>query len=327
MHRASPAAAWALAAMLPGTLLGASCAGRIVRTVSADPARTEIAHLWVAPDDLESRDLFHGPGGPALAPPAGVSYAVIAEDDTGFSPGYDVRDPDGTRWSVKLGIEAQPEVAASRVLWAIGFHQPPTYILRDWQLAGAGDGAPALARFRRESDDETVLGDWSWYENPFVDTRPFKGLLVANLMLNNWDWKTSNNKVYEIAGEDGTRRPIYVVRDLGASLGKTTFPALLTWTPFRAMAQGTRNDVDGFEEQGFIKRVDGDRVAFHYRGIHGTLVDTLTVDDVVWTCQLMSRLSSTQWDDAFRAAGYDEAERQRYVAKILSKIREGLHLL
>ena len=32
-------------------------------------------------------------------------------------------------WSLKLGPEAQSEVVASRLLWAIGFHQPPTYWL------------------------------------------------------------------------------------------------------------------------------------------------------------------------------------------------------
>ena len=39
-------------------------------------------------------------------------------------------------------------------------------------------------------------------------------------MLNNWDWKTSNNKIYEIRRR-GTVVGVYVVRDLGASLGKT----------------------------------------------------------------------------------------------------------
>ena len=50
----------------------------------------------------------------------------------------------------------------------------------------------------------------SWYENPFVSTQPFKGLLVANLILNNWDWKTSNNKVYDLADRDGASRRVFV---------------------------------------------------------------------------------------------------------------------
>ena len=92
------------------------------------------------------------------------------------------------------------------------------------------------------------------------------------------------------------------------------------------MKQGSRNDIDGFESQGFIEKVEGDRVSFHYRGIHGPLLNTVSPQDVVWTCTLMSRLSDAQWNDAFRAAGYSSEQSRRYVAKIKSKIAEGLSL-
>ena len=134
----------------------------------------------------------------------------------------DVRDQQGTRWSVKLEIEAQPELVASRVLWAVGYHQPPTYVLTNWELAGRQPGPQEIARFRR-----VILPtrQWyptgPWYENPFVTTQPFRGLLVANLILNNWDLKTSNNRVYDVVDGDGATRRVYVVRDLGASLGNT----------------------------------------------------------------------------------------------------------
>lgn len=313
--------------ILPLTLLLVSCVGRTApKTTAADPARVDVGQLWVEPHDIESRDLLNGPGGPSRAPDPTVAYELMAVDDSGYSRGYDVRDPRGTQWSVKLGIEAQPEVATSRVLWGLGFHQPPVYLVPQWKLVGSRAGMQEIARFRRESPDQRVVSDWSWYENPFVSTQAFKGLLVANLILNNWDWKTSNNKVYDVVDDDGRSRRVYVVRDLGASLGKTTFPRFLQWTPLRGMGQGSRNDLDGFEEQGFIKRVEGQRVTFEYRGIHARLVDTLTVGDVVWTCRLMARLSDQQWDDAFRAAGYGHAERQRYVAKVKAKIGEGLSL-
>lgn len=302
------------------------CAGRTpLKTTTQDPARVQLDQLWIQPNDLESRDLFYGSGGPQLGPDPLVSYELIAVDDSGYSPGYDVRDPQGTQWSVKLGIEAQPEVAVSRVLWAIGYHQPPTYLLTKWELLAPKGGRQDIARFRRESADERAMSDWSWYQNPFVTTQPFRGLVVANLVLNNWDWKTSNNKVYDVtAGDGGFRR--YVVRDLGASLGKTTFPQFLKWTPLRGMGQGSRNDLKGFEEQGFIKEIEGSRVKFHYRGIHQRLVNLVTVDDVVWTCSLMARISDQQWQDVFRAAGYSGEYQQRYTAKLKSKIREGLAL-
>ena len=170
------------------------------------------------------------------------------------------------------------------------------------------------------------MGEWSWYENPFVGTKPFQGLVVANLILNNWDWKTSNNKIYNRHGVRSGPRQVYVVRDLGASLGKTSFPSFLRLTPMRGFGQGSRNDVAGFEEQGFIKELDGQRVKFHYNGIHQKIVDTVTVDDVVWTCRLMARVLDAQWHDACRAGGFPPGEEERYIAKLKSKIRDGLAL-
>ena len=85
----------------------------------------------------------------------------------------------------------------SRLLWGMGFHQPATYIVTDWKVDGVSvpPEDQKLARFRRDREGEEVVGEWSWYENPFVGTKPFQGLIVANLMLNNWDWKTSNNRI------------------------------------------------------------------------------------------------------------------------------------
>src|SRR6187401_392210 len=108
--------------------LAAGCAGGAsVQTMPDDPAGIDLGELWVEPRDLASRDLFYGAGGLAQAPGSSATYQIVAVDRTGFSPGYDVRDARGGDWSVKLGVEAQPEVVVSRVLWALGYHQPPTY--------------------------------------------------------------------------------------------------------------------------------------------------------------------------------------------------------
>src|SRR5262245_62505260 len=116
-----------------------------------------------------------------------------------------------------------------------------------------------IGRFRLESTGSKVIADWSWFENLFVAAQPFRGLVVANLILNNWDWKTSNNKVYDLTARSGASRRIFVVRDLGASLGKTTFPGFLKWMPARGCGQGSRNDVAGFEERALTKNVKGRR--------------------------------------------------------------------
>ena len=310
--------------MLLGVAIAILSCGRAVRLVEIPAAPSaEIGELW-QPPDVSERDLFHGPGGDRLTP-RDPSYAFVAEDTSGWSPGFDVRDSAGVAWSVKLGPEAQTEVVTSRILWAIGFHQPPTYYVPRWRLSGARAGPQPPGRFRPELADRNVVGDWSWYENPFVGTRPYGGLIVANLMLNSWDWKTSNNKIYQL------REPVngvgrwFVVRDVGASLGKTTYPAILKWFRLRGFGQGTRNNLADFEEQGFITRVKEDgTIEFDYRGIYRDVIETVTLDDIRWTSELLSRLSDDQWRDAFRAGGYGPADTDRFVAKIKSKIAERL---
>lgn len=291
------------------------------QTPSADQ-KAEIPALWEDPVDLEQRDLFLGPGGRELAP-AADSFEFVATDTSGTSPGFDVRDATGRLWSVKLGVEAQSEVAASRILWAIGFHQKPTYYVPAWNLTGQVQGAQAAGRFRPELPGEKVIGDWSWRENPFVGTRQYQGLIVANLILNSWDWKTSNNKIYEVRNERGGVRRQYVVRDLGASLGRTSQPPALSALGIRA-AQGTKNDLDGFEAQGFVE-VDGDGdLDFVYHGMYDEVVARAGREDLRWTCALLARLSDKQLADAFRAAGYTPEHGARYVKKLREKIAAGL---
>jgi hypothetical protein len=316
----SPAFTIAMAMLLAITI--GACSRTMKQTVATPGAPPPIASLWEEPADLTTRDLFHGPGGEALRP-RDTSFTFVAQDVTGHSPGFDVRDAQGVEWSVKLGPESQSEVATARILWAIGFHQPPTYHLATWTMTGGPAGTQPAGRFRPELPEHKVIGDWSWYENPFVGTREFGGLIVANLLLTNWDWKTSNNKIYAAADGNGHR---YIVRDLGASLGRFSYPTLLKWFRLRGFGQGSRNHVDDFEQQGFIRGITEDRVDFHYRGIYGDVVKSVTPADVAWACERLGRLTDAQWRDSFRAAGYDEQHTGRFVAKIKTKIEEGRRL-
>jgi hypothetical protein len=303
----------------------AACAPRVHVANPSPPPADKIAELWQHPEDLASRDLFHGPGGADAAPAAGETYTWIATDTTGFSPGYEVRGADGRVWDVKLGIEAQSEVVASRVLWAIGYHQPATYYVPAWQLAGGPGGLQQGGRFRLHAPDSEAVGDWSWADNDFIGTQPYHGLIVTNILLNSWDWKTSNNKIYRsTTGASPQHR--YVVRDLGASLGKTAASRLLWILPVRVrgFGQGTRNNIEDFESQGFIKRIDEHDVDFDFDSIYGSIVDLVHPASVRWTAEWLSRITDAQWDDAFRAAQYAPDVRQRYSRKIKAKIAEGL---
>jgi hypothetical protein len=273
------------------------------------PGPAEIGELWRDPGDVAARDLRWGRGGQGLLPRPDVDYQFESIDAVGYSAGYDVIDPQGRRWDVKTGDEAQTELIASRVLWAIGFHQPIVYFVPEWRLANGPVATPLPGRFRLDADHDTA-GDWSWIGNPFTGTRQLKGLLAANLLLNNWDLKTSNNKVYTTPAAGRW----FVVQDLGASLGKTAWPV------------GSRNRVDDYESQDFILGVQDGRVQFDYQARHRELLEHMTPADVAWVAGLLARITDRQWTDVFDAAAMPDEVGARYVRKIKSKIQEGLGL-
>ena len=275
-----------------------------------------LVELWSEPTDIAQRDLFWGGSRRAEAPSTDDVYTVLSLDKTGYSRGYDVKGADGREWAVKVGDEAQSEIVLSRILWALGYYQPQTFYVTGWQLAGEWEKEGEPARFRLQSDHESD-GEWAWLENPFAGTRPLQGLVAISLVLNNWDLKTSNNRVYRLRDDHAEPAKRYVVQDLGASLGK---PRGLPHY------RGTRNDIEDYEDLTLIRKVDGPKVQLDYKGQHTDILKKLSPADIVWGCELLNRLSDAQLDDAFRAADYAPDIRQRYIAKIRSKIREGLAL-
>ena len=296
-----------------------------VRAQPAAAAKADIAELWEEPADLLERDLFAGPGGTGLMPRTDAPFRFVARKSTGVNPGYDVLDSTGRPWSIKLGVEAQSEVTASRILWAMGFHQPAVYYVGRWTLDGLDAGVKTNARFRTDTDPYKSGKDWDWYANPFVGTQPLRGLIVAQMILNSWDLKTPNNKIYDAVVPSARPRRLFIVRDLGSSLGHSRQHRFFAMIGTRGQ-QGSKNNVDDFERQGFIERVEGNRVIFDYRGYNSALLNTVTPPDVVWACELLSRLPDSHWQAAFRAGAYTPEQTSRYVKKIKEKIAQGLAL-
>jgi hypothetical protein len=268
----------------------------------------QLAPLWVEPKDIASRDLLHGVGRKAGAPREGETFRLDAVETKGHSKGYYVFGADGRKWKVKVGDEAPAEVAVSRLLWAIGYHQPALYYVNEWKMTGGKEEPPGPGRFRLVSDHKSG-DDWAFDDNPFVGTRELNGLVAANLLLNNWDLAASNNRIYEV---DGEKR--FVVQDLGGALGKTGWPI------------GSRNRIDHFEGQDFVLGVKDGRVLFDYHARHKKLLKAIAPEEVIWVSGLFAKLSDRQLTDAFRGAGYSEEVSERYVRKIKAKIRQGLGL-
>ncbi len=308
MNRATRSPLRAAAAVLVAATAAAVLTANQSRTPSTP--RAAIDALWTEPGNIPSRDLRWGRGGQAFAPACGDGCEFMDSDTTGYSSGYDVVDVNGRKWDVKLGDEAQTEVLASRILWAIGYHQPVVYFVPEWTMKHGPVSRPNAGRFRLSSDHD-VDGNWSWTDNPFLGTRQLKGLIVANLIINNWDLKPSQNRIYT-----GVRHPSqwFVVQDVGASFGKTGWPV------------GSRNDIDDFESQRLVLGVDNGRVQFDYHARHRELLESITPADVVWVCRLLNRITDGQWADLFAGAAIDPEVGLRYTRKIKSKIQEGLAL-
>ena len=280
---------------------------------TAVPAPSQLSQLWEEPRDLESRDLFFGRGGREHVPDPKANYKLENLDTKGHSKGYEVLDPTGRKWDVKIGDEAQSEVVVSRLLWAIGYRQPIVHYVTGWKLSGGPTASPEPGRFRLK-DDHKSDGEWSWKDNPFVATQPLRGLVVVNILLNNWDLAASQNRIYKLKGKGDDGERWYVVQDLGAALGKPRWPL------------GSRNDIDGFEKGGFVRGAKDGRVDWAYGGRHKDLLRDVTPEDVVWACRLLSRLSEKQLDDAYRAAGYSDDLRARFIGRMRVKIDQGLAL-
>jgi hypothetical protein len=208
------------AAAALGTVFLCSCAFSQRQALES----AELAQLWRAPHDLEQRDLFFGPGGAGHAPDPADRYEMIEVNASGVNPGYDVRDSRGQRWSVKLGVESRTEVVVSRILWAVGYHQPVIYHMPRWTFVRDGkDTLLSRARFRLEPPLQDKKGEWSWRDNAFVGTRQLAGLYVLMVLFNNWDLKTAQNAVYRVTHDSSNVETWFMVRDLGASLGRSAW--------------------------------------------------------------------------------------------------------
>ena len=315
----------ALALSLVLALYYPSCTAKVKPTMP--PWDAQLAELWQSPQGvgaqapaqgpIATRDLFYGPWGPERAPDPNAVYTFVERKQHGTNPGITVRDPQGREWHVKQpphteqGAEGPIEIVLSRVLSAVGYHQPPAYFLSSVRVKdGHGTHVEPGGRFRLTDKSIKAVDSWSWQQNPFVGMRPYQGLLVILMLFNSSDIKNENNVLYEVQepGDGPTRW--YVVRDLGTALGETGRLAPL------------RGDPEIFGRQAFILGVTDGVVQFNYHGWHQELLRQIDPLDVRFAVELLEQLTDAQWRDAFRAGGYQPAAAARFIAQLHQRIEE-----
>ena len=293
--------------------------------------------LWRDPGNIRNRDLYYGPGSKALAPVP--PFHFLKEVKAGGMPKFEVEDARGVKWRVKLGPEAQAETVASRLVWAVGYNAEESYYFDRTNV----DGMKPLSRGQRYVQGASVRGarfeprrkdiergkQWDWSKNEFKGTRELNGLKTMMVLLNNWDVFKKNNRVLrdKNSGEDR-----YTVTDLGATLGAAGGIG----------GRRSKNDVQDFERQRLVRKVEDGKVKFDYdlkpkklgllsivyppyylRQRRATnAMQKIPIDHAAWIGSKLAQLTDNQLRDSLRAAGYDRATTEAYVRTLRSRINE-----
>ena len=322
-------------------VLGSPILGVAQKLRDSKPANEKIAvtgsaQLWRDPTDIATRDLYYGPGGKEHQPAPG--YTFIKEDLDGTNPKFEVRDTAGVKWKAKLGLEAQPETVATRLVWAVGYSTSEDYLVPVMHPQGmlhlqrggrlvAKDGSMRNVRLKR-TEGKKEEEYWKWSANPFSDTRELNGLRVTMALINNWDLKDNNNAIYDSKNGE---RIVYEVSDLGASFGA---PGLSF--PFSR----SKGNLDAYKHSPFITKVTSSYVDFgapsrpaciyllvkpgeffgrlHMRWIGHRIPRA----DAKWIGELLGRLSPEQIHEAFRAAGYSPVQIAAFSEIVSARIME-----
>lgn len=334
------------------------------RKSAPDPVKpASIDALWHDPGKISSLDLAFGSGGKEHAPRVNATYSFVKEDLGGSSTKIFVKDDRGVEWLVKVGDEARSETAATRFLWAMGYFTDEDYFVEELHVEGIAklhrhsksvhqDGTVTNARLKRSLKAQKKLATWAWADNPFVGSKELNGLRVLMALINNWDLKTVNNKIYgakqdkEASATNNQHENFdevessadanvnedhvhYVVSDLGASFGRTG--AFFSRSkgnlkdfakdPFiRAATPQTVDFVMRTKPAGFVRAFKPDYA--RKRSEMAAVVHQVPRAHAKWIGSQLARLTPEQIRSAFRAAGFAPEEIDGYTKVLTERIAE-----
>src|SRR5258705_11605646 len=195
------------------------------------PDGSGVPILWHDPGSIAQLDLFWGPGDASRVPQGPFTFLEESTHDSNAK--IRVRDARGVIWDVKFAEEVHAEVAANRIVWALGYPVEEQYFVRQGTVLGAKGlgraaeyvgpgGAFRDARFRRQNPEMLRTNEeWSLSENPFIGSQEMSRLYILMTMINNWDIDGArNNKVVRAVAPDGHVERQMLVADLGGTFGK-----------------------------------------------------------------------------------------------------------
>src|SRR4029078_2567509 len=265
--------------------------------------------LW-EPVDVARQNLYYGPGGTALRPNL-RRVTLIRRETGGNNLKYRIRDASGRVWVAKIADESQPEVAAVRLLWGIGYKTEINYIAPTLRIPGKQVYRNASLELRPEGFDREER--WRWADNPFNGTNEMAGLKMMMAMFNNWDLKDDNNLVIKTGNANH-----FVISDLGSSFGKTPIHSGFI---LNRVGRSVNEPAD-YVQSGFIKSVRDGQLEFAYKGKAVGVLEGITVEQGRWLAGQLMQLSDKQISDAFRAANYNATSVQTLTRAFRQRIAE-----
>lgn len=298
--------------------------------------------IWIDPGDISKRDLRYGPGSAELAPAAPFTY--VAEESTGESPKFRVTDARGETWIVKLGVEAQAETVATRLIWSMGYFADESYYLDRAEIKNL----PNLSRGKEYVEGKSIVrgarfepkrkgvdrgANWDWEDNPFLKSRELDGLKVMMVLMANYDNRLANNKILTAQNSEGVLESRYVATDVGATFGKVGGMG----------SKRSKNSLSDYRENKFVLGVENGFVKFDfetkpkgmgkfasffkpsYRSSQAKkerAMKNITVENARWIGSMLAKLSDDQLRDAFRAANYETQTMEGFIKVLRERIEQ-----
>ena len=272
-------------------------------------AQGEKPIMW-EPVNIAARDLYKGPGGDSMRPDLS-SIKFIKEEKGGHNKKYRISDGSGRIWVAKLGREAQPETAAVRLMYGLGYKTEVNYLVPS--LTIPGKGTFKNVRLEARPDNIERLDGWSWKKNPFLGTNELAGLRMMMVFMSNWDVLDLQNQVLDVGREHH-----YIVSDLGSTFGRLGNNNLPT---IYRLGRKTGNP-EAFAKTRFVKGIEDGEFKIYYKGKNRSLFRGFTVGQAAWLSSLLNRLSDRQISDAFRAANYSPEAVASFTRSVRRKIVE-----
>jgi len=310
------------------------------------------ARVW-APTNVSSMDIRRGPvGAGAFVPNAVVDCVYVERDMGGATPKLTCRLNSGDEVKVKYGRdngEVYAEVAATRLLWALGFGADAMYPVRvrcHGCPYGENEPAPtpeneililepaAVERKMRGAPLDGPDGEgWAWSELDHTDPRrggasiaERDALKLLAAMLQHTDTKKEQQRLVCLEAKEETkvcRQPFLFISDLGKTFGRANL--------FNRDAPGSTN-LKAWSSEPIWAEDAGCRVNLN-RSLTGTL-DSPVISEAGrrFLSSLLNRLSDQQIRDLFSVARFplrattqpDEyaSELEGWVQAFKQKVRE-----